>query len=90
MKLIIIIVLSDRVSKALDLTGDEAKETAKFVQMFDEFFDCLNEQFHKRQTPQERFPEPYRKTTDFRLKVILWYVVCTRAPMQITTDFKTY
>ena len=31
------------VSKALEMTGEkDAQETAKFVGMFDKFFDCLN------------------------------------------------
>ena len=36
-------VLSDTVSKSLLLTGgDEAKQTANFVDMFNKCFDCLN------------------------------------------------
>ena len=36
-------VLSDSVSKALLLTGgEEAKQTAKFCDMFNKSFDCLN------------------------------------------------
>lgn len=36
-------VLSESVGKALLLTGlDEVTETARFVQMMDKFFDCLN------------------------------------------------
>ena len=36
-------VLCASVSSALALTGkEEFKETSKFCQMFDKFFDCLN------------------------------------------------
>ena len=36
-------VLSNSVSKALQLTGGtEALETARFVDMFNNFFDCMN------------------------------------------------
>ena len=36
-------VLSDSVAKARPLVvGDEASETAKFVSLFDNFFDILN------------------------------------------------
>ena len=36
-------VLSDSVSKALLLTGgEEAKQKAKFCDMFNKSFDCLN------------------------------------------------
>ena len=36
-------MLSTRVSTALKLNGGpEAEESAKFAEMFDHFFDCLN------------------------------------------------
>ena len=36
-------VLCETVSKALEHSGgDKASETAKFVRMMDQFFDCLN------------------------------------------------
>ena len=36
-------VLSETVSKALKTTGEEEAEgTAKFTEMMDKFFDCLN------------------------------------------------
>ena len=64
-------VLSETVSKALELTGgEEAKETAKFVGMFDKFFDCLNvNSFTQGKYSRKAFQNPYRKATDFRLKV---------------------
>lgn len=63
-------VLSQSVSKALEFTGGpEVEETAKFVDMFDKFFDCLNVNnfvtaYHKRKV----FQRPYKSGTDFRLK----------------------
>lgn len=64
-------VLSSSVSKALKHTlGNRAKETAKFAEMFDKFFDCVNVSnftngYHKRCI----FKSPYRSASDFRLKV---------------------
>ena len=65
-------VLSDSVSKALLLTsGEEAKQTAKFCDMFNKFFDCLNvSNFTDGQRSRNAFKSPYRKgKEDFRLKV---------------------
>lgn len=65
-------VLSDSVSKALEMTGGkDAQETAKFVGMFDKFFDCLNvNSFIKGKHSRKAFQNPYRSATDFRLKVL--------------------
>ena len=76
-------VLSDSVSKALQLTGgEEASETAKFVGMVDKFFDALNVHnythgIHSR----KRFRMPYTTGKDMRLKVCTqhapaWAVHC--------------
>ena len=60
-------------AKALQFTGGpEVKETAKFVDMFDKFFDCLNVNnftagYHKRKD----FQQPYRSAGDFRLQVCI-------------------
>ena len=65
-------VLSDSVSKALLLTGaEEAEQTAKFCDMFNKFFDCLNvSNFTAGQRSRNAFKSPYRKgKEDFRLKV---------------------
>ena len=64
-------VLSESVSKALTLVGDEeTSETARFTSMLDKFFDALNvtnftNGKHKRKT----FQDPYRSAKDFRLVV---------------------
>ena len=48
----------------------ETEETAKFVDMFDKFFDCLNvSSFTAGIQSRNAFKSPYRKDTDFRLKV---------------------
>ena len=66
-------VLSESVGKALQLTGGpEVQETAKFVLMFDKFFDALNvgdfnSGWHKRKP----FQTPYYSEKDFRLAVSL-------------------
>ncbi len=58
-------------SKALTLIGgQEAQETARFVAMFDTFFDCLNvSSFSKGNKSRKPFQQPYRFATDPRLKV---------------------
>ena len=64
-------VLSDSVSKALEMTGGkDAQETAKFVGMFDKFFDCLNS-FTKGKHSRKAFQNPYRSAIDFRLKSLV-------------------
>lgn len=66
-------MLSESVSKALQLTGgQEVEETARFVALFDKFFDALNvcnftNGIHRRKP----FQLPYRSASDYRLKVLL-------------------
>lgn len=64
-------VLSESVSKALLLTGgNEVKETANFVSLFDRFFDCLNvSNFTNGTKNRKPFQHPYRHSDDHRLKV---------------------
>lgn len=63
--------MSEKVSKALlEVVGERAEATAKFVLMVDRFFDCLNVQNlvdakHKRKP----FRSPYRCADDWKLKV---------------------
>ena len=46
------------------------EETARFVDMFNKFFDCLNvNNFTAGMHDKNSFKSPYRKLTDFRLKV---------------------
>lgn len=63
--------MSETVSNALVLVGgDEAIETAKFVSMFDNFFDLLNVQnFTTGARSRKPFQHPYRSSDDFRLAV---------------------
>ena len=50
--------------------GDEVRETVKFVEMFDKFFDCLNvNNFSVGYQKRKEFKLPYRSAHDFRLKV---------------------
>ena len=50
--------------------GSEAEQTAKFVDMFDKFFDCLNvSNFFDGIHQLKPFRHPYRNGFDFRLKV---------------------
>ena len=57
--------------KALQLTGGpEAQETAKFVLMFDKFFDALNVgDFVSSKHHRKPFQAPYVSKDDFRLDV---------------------
>ena len=66
-------VMSDTVSKALQLTGgSEVQETAKFVLMADRFFDCMNvNSYDTGRLKRKIFKQPYRSATDFRLKVCM-------------------
>ena len=63
--------MSETVAKAICLTGgDEAKETAKFIEMVDNFFDCMNvSSLSRRKLKRKPFVQPYRNSKDFRLAV---------------------
>lgn len=67
-------VLSQSVSKALQMTvGTRAKETARFADMFDRFFDCLNcSTLSAGKRTRNPFKSPYRSGTDWKLKVNTW------------------
>ena len=69
-------VLSESVGKALQLTGGpDAQETARFVLMFDKFFDALNVgDFKSSKHHRKPFQAPYVSNDDFRLDVS---VTCT-------------
>lgn len=64
-------VLSETVGKAMKLTGGpEAQETAKFILMFDKFFNALNvSNFTNGKHHRKPFKDPYRSGDDFRLAV---------------------
>ena len=75
---IIIQVLSETVSKALEQSGGgEASETAHFVSMVDKFFDCFNvSNFDSGKRKRKPFQDPYRSPDDNRLKVIIIIRTC--------------
>lgn len=56
---------------ALTLTENpEVEEKAKFLLMFDRFFDCMNVgNFIAGVRSLKNFKQPYRSSNDFRLKV---------------------
>ncbi len=58
-------------SKALQLTGgSDVQETVKFVEMFENLFDCLNvNKYNTGRLKRKVFKQPYQSATDFRLKV---------------------
>ena len=60
-------VLSKSVSKALQMTGGpEVQKIAKFVLMFDKFFDTLNVgNFSSGRHHRKPFQAPYYSETDF-------------------------
>ncbi len=57
-------VLSESVSKALEMTGGpDAAETARFAGMMDKFFDCLNvTSFNAGKRKRKPFQDPYRSS----------------------------
>ena len=61
--------------KALVKTGgEEAQGTAQFIMMFDHFFDCLNvNSFTAGKHKRKPFQDPYRSSSDFRLKAGAMY-----------------
>ena len=51
--------------------GEEYSETAKFAEMMDKLFDCLNvNNFTAGKTKRKPFQDPYRQSDDFRIKVL--------------------
>lgn len=64
-------MLSESVGKALCLAvGSEAEETARFVLIFDKFFDILNvRSFKEGARKRKKFMHPYRSINDERLEV---------------------
>ena len=63
--------MSETVANAIMLTGGtEALQTAKFVSLFDKFFDLLNvSNFTNGVKKRKSFQHPYRSGDDFRLAV---------------------
>lgn len=52
----------------MEVVGSEAKETAKFVALFDKFFDLLNvSNFTNGTRKLKNFQHPFRHADDFRL-----------------------
>ena len=70
-------MLSESVSKALVLTGGSpVEETAKFVDLMDKFFDCLNvHNYSHGFRARKPFQLPYRSGKDKRLQVVLIFYV---------------
>ncbi len=65
-------VLSESVSKALKFSGDTGvEETARFVELMDKMFDCLNvHNFSHGYHARKLFQLPYRSAKDNRLQVM--------------------
>ncbi len=65
--------MSNSVAKAMEITlGNKAQETAKFVETFDKFFDCLNvSSLSAGKLSKNSFKSPYayRSGKDFRFRV---------------------
>ena len=66
--------MSESVSKAIKLTGgEEAAETAVFIDMLDKFFDALNVHNYEHGIhSRKKFQMPYTSSSDFRLKVVIF------------------
>ena len=59
--------------------GDEVSDTAKFVSMFDCFFDILNvSNFMSGIRNRKPFQQPYRHGEDSRIKVYKFILLCTQ------------
>ena len=69
--LILMQVMSERVSKTMLLTGgSEAFETSCFIGKVDKFFDCLNViNYTSGRHSRKKFLMPYFKLDDFRSEV---------------------
>ena len=61
----------------MQMSGNEhVEETAKFVSLFDKFFDCLNvSSLSAGRLKRNAFKTPYRSGTDFRLQVSYIYFI---------------
>ena len=68
-------VLSESVSKALELSGDlHVQKTAEFAGIFDKFFDIMNvTNFINAKQKRKVFQNVYRSADDFRLNVCPYY-----------------
>lgn len=64
-------------SKALSLKGGtEATETAKFVGMFDKFFDVLYvSNFSNGRKARKPFQSPFYNSQDKRLEVCFFFII---------------
>lgn len=64
-------VLSETVSHALiEVLGDEARETAKFAEIMDKFFDIMNvRNYAEGIRSRKPFRNPYLSANDSRLEV---------------------
>ena len=64
-------VLSESVSKLLLLAGgDKVTETAQFISLIDNFFDCFDVRgFISGKLKWMAFQDPYCSANDFRMKV---------------------
>ena len=85
-------VLSESVWKALQLTGGpEVEETVRFISFFDKFFDCFNvSSYSAGRRHRKVFQQPYRSSTDFRLKVDYWHVSTTPPPTSFIIMYVLY
>ena len=70
--------MSTTVATALKVfvKDNEADETAKFVEMFDKFFDALNvTNYTKCIVKRKYFQTVYRWAKDFRLEVLKYHFI---------------
>lgn len=83
-------MLSNTVAKALEMSGgSRAEETARFVTMFDRFFDCLNvRSFTAGRHSRNSFKSPYWSSKDFRLTVSTLIILCTLSILYLIFVFQ--
>ena len=84
-------MLSNTVAKALEMSGgSKAEETAHFVTMFNNFFDCLNvRSFTAGQHSRNSFKSPYWSSKDFRLTVSTLIILCTLSILYLIFVFQS-
>ena len=58
--------------------GSRTAETARFIELVDAFFDCLNVgNYTDGKRHRKMFQQPFRTANDFRFKVLLYVHTCT-------------
>lgn len=83
-------VLSDSVSKAIELSSGDGFETSYFIAKMDKFFDCFNvSSYSAGKRSRKPFLQPYRSANDFRLTVRFTFMICCALCVILTVFERT-